>query len=265
MTTRLFVDGLFTALKAGFVPPSGGGTTTFLRADGTWATAGIGSSGVPTTRVITTTTPLKINGTTSADLSVDPTLSIIAFTTALMGAVNASSSAANFLRGDNTWSTIAQVTAALNLFSSTLQGLVPASGGGVLNFLRADGTWAAPPLERYDTVIDMTGTPISFGAAYDAWNVGTLGQNTLIQYITDGTPTGSSTRSLRGVAGGSYGKTIALMNMSNFTGVANLTHETGTAGSAFHNASLGTVGGGGTGGVVTYWYDGTLWRETGTT
>jgi hypothetical protein len=37
-----------------------------------------------------------------------------------------------------------QVTADLNLFTSLLQGLVPASGGGVSNFLRADGTWAAP-------------------------------------------------------------------------------------------------------------------------
>jgi hypothetical protein len=37
-----------------------------------------------------------------------------------------------------------QATAQLNPFSSTLQGLAPASGGGTSNFLRADGTWAAP-------------------------------------------------------------------------------------------------------------------------
>ena len=37
-----------------------------------------------------------------------------------------------------------QVTADLNLFSNTLQGLTPLSGGGTSNFLRADGTWAAP-------------------------------------------------------------------------------------------------------------------------
>jgi hypothetical protein len=35
-------------------------------------------------------------------------------------------------------------TAALNLFTSGLQGLVPASGGGTVNFLRADGTFASP-------------------------------------------------------------------------------------------------------------------------
>lgn len=37
-----------------------------------------------------------------------------------------------------------QVTADLNLFTSSLQGLVPSSGGGTTNYLRADGTWAAP-------------------------------------------------------------------------------------------------------------------------
>jgi len=37
------------------------------------------------------------------------------------------------------------LTALLNLFTSALKGLVPASGGGTANFLRADGTWAAPP------------------------------------------------------------------------------------------------------------------------
>jgi len=38
----------------------------------------------------------------------------------------------------------AQVTALLNLFTSVLQGLVPPSGGGILNYLRADGTWDVP-------------------------------------------------------------------------------------------------------------------------
>ena len=41
--------------------------------------------------------------------------------------------------------TAAQATAALNPFTSSLQGLVTASGGGTTNFARADGTWAAPP------------------------------------------------------------------------------------------------------------------------
>ena len=37
-----------------------------------------------------------------------------------------------------------QATALLDLFTSSLKGLAPSSGGGTTNFLRADGTWAAP-------------------------------------------------------------------------------------------------------------------------
>ena len=38
-----------------------------------------------------------------------------------------------------------QVTAQLGVFTATLNGSTPASGGGTTNFLRADGTWVAPP------------------------------------------------------------------------------------------------------------------------
>lgn len=46
--------------------------------------------------------------------------------------------------GDPADLTRAQVTALMNLFTDSLQGVVPASGGGVINFLRADGSWAEP-------------------------------------------------------------------------------------------------------------------------
>lgn len=56
---------------------------------------------------------------------------------------------AHTFKGNNTGATSnaldltqAQLTADLNLFTSTLQGLTPASGGGTTNFLRADGTWS---------------------------------------------------------------------------------------------------------------------------
>jgi len=39
----------------------------------------------------------------------------------------------------------AQLAAMVALFTSSLAGTVPASGGGTSNFLRADGTWVAPP------------------------------------------------------------------------------------------------------------------------
>jgi len=47
--------------------------------------------------------------------------------------------------GDPEDLTAAQVTAMLDTFSTSLKGLVPASGGGTTNYLRADGSWAAPP------------------------------------------------------------------------------------------------------------------------
>ena len=37
-----------------------------------------------------------------------------------------------------------QTTTLLDIFTSTLKGLAPLSGGGTANFLRADGTWNAP-------------------------------------------------------------------------------------------------------------------------
>ena len=56
--------------------------------------------------------------------------------------------AAHTYKGNNTGSTAnaidvtnTQLTADLNVFTSSLQGLVGASGGGTVNFLRADGTW----------------------------------------------------------------------------------------------------------------------------
>jgi hypothetical protein len=59
--------------------------------------------------------------------------------------------AAHSYTGNNTGSsappadiTNTQLTADLNVFTSTLQGVVPASGGGTSAFLRADATWAAP-------------------------------------------------------------------------------------------------------------------------
>lgn len=37
-----------------------------------------------------------------------------------------------------------QLTTLINLFTDSLSGAVPASGGGTVDFLRADGAWAAP-------------------------------------------------------------------------------------------------------------------------
>ena len=47
--------------------------------------------------------------------------------------------------GDTEELTGTQATTLLDVFTSALKGLAPASGGGTTNFLRADGTWVAPP------------------------------------------------------------------------------------------------------------------------
>lgn len=95
----------FTATSSGTAPASGGGTSNYLRADGTWSTP---TSAGP----ITNNTVLgNVSGSTTQPVALSQ----------------------------------AQVTALINLFTSTLSGDVPASGGGTTNYLRADGTWATPP------------------------------------------------------------------------------------------------------------------------
>lgn len=51
--------------------------------------------------------------------------------------------------------TVAQVNAILPVFTSTLNGLAPLSGGGTTNYLRADGSWAAPPGATSGTVTSV--------------------------------------------------------------------------------------------------------------
>lgn len=94
---------------------------------------------------------------------------------------------ANTLKGNNTGSTAnasdlsaTQTTAMLNTFTSTLQGLVPGSGGGTTNFLRADGTFAAPTgsvtsvaLSTPGVIFSVSGSPVT--------SSGTLALNLLTQ------------------------------------------------------------------------------------
>ena len=127
---------LFTSSFQGLVPASGGGTTNYLRADGTWQPA----SGTGINQLTGDVTAGPGSGSQAA------TISASAVTLAKMANLSA-----NSIIGNNTGSPTApvalsqtQVTAMLNQFSSSLQGVVPSSGGGTSNFLRADGSWAVP-------------------------------------------------------------------------------------------------------------------------
>ncbi len=75
-------------------------------------------------------------------LAPDGTLSNAKFTSVASGIIKgrrgASTGPVEDLSGDD-------ATSLLSLFSSTLKGLVPASGGGSTAYLRADGSWSIPP------------------------------------------------------------------------------------------------------------------------
>ena len=171
---------LFNASSQGVVPSPGVSTTTFLRADGAWATpTGTGGNvnGPATSVVGHFASWNNLTGSLLADLSpAAATAALTLFSSSAQGVVGASGGGTvNFLRADGSWAapaggvtgpgsstvghfatwnntagtlladtTPAAVAAALPLFSASAQGLVAASGGGTVNFLRADGSWIAP-------------------------------------------------------------------------------------------------------------------------
>ena len=149
--TQLTADlNLFTSALQGLAPASGGGTVNFLRADGSWA-APPGGAVTPAalTAVNDTNVTLTLGGTPATAL-LQATSITVGWSGTLANA-RLAPMAAHTHKGNNTAAsaapidlTSAQLTADLNLFTGTLQGLVPGSGGGTANYLRADGTWAAP-------------------------------------------------------------------------------------------------------------------------
>lgn len=111
--------------------------------------------------------------------------------------------AANTLKGNGTGGTASptdltftQVTASLNVFSSTLKGLVPLSGGGTTTFLRADGTWAT-------TLSGLTTNALIIGgSATTAVSLGSLGTaSTVLHGNASGAPTFGSVALATDVSG----------------------------------------------------------------
>ena len=86
--------------------------------------------------------------------------------------------------GDPEDMTGTQATTLLDVFTTALKGLAPASGGGTTNFLRADGTWAAPSggsgtvtnIAAQNGVETTTGSPIT--------TTGTLQANAVVNAQT---------------------------------------------------------------------------------
>jgi hypothetical protein len=63
--------------------------------------------------------------------------------------VSGNGTTAQYLRSDGdgtfTWATPTDTNTTYSVFTSTVNGLAPLSGGGTTKYLRADGTWVVPP------------------------------------------------------------------------------------------------------------------------
>jgi hypothetical protein len=202
----------FTSTNQGTVPASGGGTSNFLRADGTFAAPPSGAPASPTTSV-------QFNNA---------------------GAFGGS---ANFFYtvGTDTLSVGKLVSAN---FTSAAQGLVPASGGGTANFLRADGTFAAPPTTApagATTQIQFNNAG-AFGAsanftyatATNTFTVGPAGATTTIETLAPTGATVAGTLTVRGKNASATNGNGGPINLTTGNGVGTgvggvLTLRTGTS------------------------------------
>ena len=135
-TIASFANALHSHLNA-----AGGGTIT-AAAISDFATA------VAATTSVTANTAKVTNATHTGDATGATALTIASgvvtlakmaniATARFIGRVTAATGVPEALTGT-------QATTLLNVFTSALKGLVPASGGGTTNFLRADGTFATP-------------------------------------------------------------------------------------------------------------------------
>lgn len=114
-------------------------------------------------------------------------------TSRILGRVSASTGSIEALTGT-------QATTLLDTFTSLLQGLAPASGGGTLNFLRADGTWTVPAGTAPDVSAATVLTEDDETATFP--NSRQLLAGTNITF--DDTVTGERTISATGSSGGGY-------------------------------------------------------------
>lgn len=82
-----------------------------------------------------------------------------------------------------------QATTLLDVFSSSLKGLAPASAGGTSNFLRADGTWAAPSGVGFANPMTLLGDIIYGGTSGAATRL--AGNTTATKQFLSQTGTGT--------------------------------------------------------------------------
>jgi hypothetical protein len=132
----------------------------------------------------------------------------------------------------------------LDIFSSTQQGVVPASGGGTTNFLRADGTFAAPPSGTFSTTLtgDVTGSGTGTFATTLANTTVSAGSYTAANITVDSK--GRLTAAANGTVPTIGGSTTQVQynNAGAFAGNANFTYDSGTNTVTFGNITGSALG-----------------------
>lgn len=173
-------------------------------------------------------------------------------TSPTMALTNLPAQASNTILGNNTGGsttptalTVAQVNAILPVFTSTLNGLVPLSGGGTSNYLRADGTFAAPAGTAGITALTGDGTATGPGSV--ALTLATVNSN--VGSFGGATTSGTFTVNAKGLvtAASSTSIQIAESQVTNLTTdlaakqVGPLTGDITTSSAASAATTLATV------------------------
>lgn len=148
----LIAPSVFSSSVAGIVPASGGGTTNFLRADGTWA-APIGGSGSVTN--VSVVTANGFAGTVATSSSTPA----ITLTTTASGVLKGSSSALVAATSGTDFAPGTSANATGLVLSTTSTGALTAYGGAacINQFIRSLNPSAAATCATVSLTTDVTG------------------------------------------------------------------------------------------------------------